>query len=113
MLYEAYISIIEKFNIDTIILVDGGTDSLLFGDEKQVGSPLEDLTSVVTVAKISQKFDNIKCYLYCTALYIDDIDMKMFYRNIFVLMKNDGFIGFYSMNRSILLENILEDTNPK
>jgi hypothetical protein len=113
MLYDAYTSLIHKLNIDTIILVDGGTDSLLFGDEKEVGSPLEDLTSVVTIVKISQMFSEIKCYLYCTALYIDDIDMNMFYRNISTLMKNDGFVGFYSMNKSSLLKNILENTSPK
>jgi hypothetical protein len=32
-LRRAYLDIIEKHNIDTLIMVDGGTDSLMFGDE--------------------------------------------------------------------------------
>jgi hypothetical protein len=41
-LSDAYRFVIEKYEIDTLILVDGGTDSLMFGDETKVGTIVED-----------------------------------------------------------------------
>jgi hypothetical protein len=42
--------IIEKHSIDGIILIDGGSDSLMKGDEAGLGDPIEDAVSVATVA---------------------------------------------------------------
>jgi hypothetical protein len=48
-LLEAYRVLVEHLAIDTIILVDGGTDSLLRGDEVSLGSPHEDAVSLTVV----------------------------------------------------------------
>ena len=41
--------------IDTIVLVDGGTDSLMRGDEVGLGTPQEDLASIVAVNELEIK----------------------------------------------------------
>jgi hypothetical protein len=49
-LREAYASLTEQLDLDAIVLVDGGTDILMRGDEAGLGTPTEDMTSLVAVA---------------------------------------------------------------
>ena len=49
-LRAAYRYLIEHLDLDAIVLVDGGTDILMRGDENGLGTPVEDLTSVGAVA---------------------------------------------------------------
>lgn len=51
-LLHAYRTLVERQRIEAVVLVDGGTDSLLRGDEQELGTPLEDATSIVTVADL-------------------------------------------------------------
>src|SRR6266699_1533214 len=44
-LLMAYQTLIDLLHVDTIILVDGGTDSLMRGDEAGLGTPEEDIAS--------------------------------------------------------------------
>lgn len=115
MLFESYAHLIKILNIDTIVLVDGGIDSVLMGDEKQFGSPLEDLTSVIAVAHLVREKLVQNAYLYCTALYVDEPSVELFMRNIGTITRNGGFIGFYSMGPKYLApyKQLLELTNPK
>jgi hypothetical protein len=45
-LVRAYRALIERLGIDAIVLVDGGIDAVLRGDETSLGTPSEDLTSL-------------------------------------------------------------------
>ncbi|MEU8332804.1 DUF1152 domain-containing protein [Micromonospora sp. NPDC048839] len=49
-LRAAYRHLVEHLDIDAVVLVDGGTDVLLRGDESDLGTPVEDMTSVAAVA---------------------------------------------------------------
>ncbi|WP_338849310.1 DUF1152 domain-containing protein [Massilia sp. W12] len=51
-LRAAYAWLAQTHQIDTIVLVDGGTDSLMFGDEAKVGTLVEDACSIIAAAKI-------------------------------------------------------------
>jgi hypothetical protein len=51
-LVEGYAHLIRDLDLDTIILVDGGTDSLLTGDEMGLGTPEEDAVSLVAVHQL-------------------------------------------------------------
>ena len=42
-----YEKLVDALDLDTIILVDGGTDSLMRGDEEDLGSPTEDIISLI------------------------------------------------------------------
>lgn len=49
-LRNAYRRLAKRLGLDTIVLVDGGTDILLRGDEAALGTPVEDATSLAAVA---------------------------------------------------------------
>lgn len=51
-LRDAYRIIIERHSIDTLVLVDGGTDSLMRGDEPRAGTIVEDACSIVATASL-------------------------------------------------------------
>lgn len=48
-LRRAYQHVLAETGADTIVLVDGGTDSLLRGDESGLGTPSEDASSIAAV----------------------------------------------------------------
>ncbi|NVB82862.1 MAG: DUF1152 domain-containing protein [Kofleriaceae bacterium] len=51
-LAAAYAAVVERLSIDAIILVDGGIDALLRGDETSIGTPSEDLTSLAAATSL-------------------------------------------------------------
>ncbi|MGI5166993.1 DUF1152 domain-containing protein [Spirillospora sp. CA-253888] len=48
-LRDAYRALVERLDLDAIVLVDGGTDILMRGDEHALGTPTEDMASLVAV----------------------------------------------------------------
>lgn len=51
-LERAYRALVERLAIDAIILVDGGIDAVLRGDELSLGTPAEDLTSLAAATAV-------------------------------------------------------------
>lgn len=51
-LLEGYRVLVDHLQLDTVVLVDGGTDSLMRGDEDGLGTPNEDMTSIVAVNEL-------------------------------------------------------------
>jgi hypothetical protein len=49
-LRSAYRQLVKRLDLDAIVLVDGGTDILMRGDEAALGTPVEDATSLAAVA---------------------------------------------------------------
>jgi hypothetical protein len=45
-----YAHLVQSLGLDAIVLVDGGTDILLRGDEAGLGTPSEDMASLAAVA---------------------------------------------------------------
>lgn len=52
-LRAAYRTLVKRKAVDAVVLVDGGTDILLRGDEKHLGTPVEDMTSLAAVTKLN------------------------------------------------------------
>jgi hypothetical protein len=48
-LRQAYEALVNELALDAIVLVDGGSDSLLRGDEASLGTPAEDMASIAAV----------------------------------------------------------------
>ncbi|MEO1174121.1 MAG: DUF1152 domain-containing protein, partial [Myxococcota bacterium] len=46
-LTAAYAELVESLGINTIVIVDGGTDSLMRGDEVSLGTPAEDIATLL------------------------------------------------------------------
>jgi hypothetical protein len=51
-LRRSYQRLVEDLDLDAIVLVDGGTDILMRGDEAGLGTPAEDMASLCAVAGI-------------------------------------------------------------
>ncbi len=60
-LKRSYELLVEKFKLDTIVLIDGGTDSLLRGDEEDLGTPEEDMTSIAAVDQLEVETKILAC----------------------------------------------------
>lgn len=58
---EAYEYLVQSLHLDAVVLVDGGTDILLRGDEQSLGTPAEDMTSLAAVAAIKLPTRIIAC----------------------------------------------------
>ena len=58
---EAYAHLVRSLALDAIVLVDGGTDILLRGDEQDLGTPAEDMTSLAAVASLDLPIRMVAC----------------------------------------------------
>jgi hypothetical protein len=66
-LLEGYRAVLDHLRPDTVILVDGGTDSLMRGDEAGLGTPEEDVASIAAVDAL----DVPRKYLVCLGFGVD------------------------------------------
>ncbi len=85
--------------LDAIVLVDGGTDSLMFGDERGLGTPSEDFCSMEAVAQI----DIPHKYLACLGFGIDHFHGVSHYavlENIAKLSETNDYLGCFSVNNT-------------
>jgi hypothetical protein len=66
-LRAAYQALVTHLQIDTLVLVDGGTDSLMCGDEAGLGTPGEDMASIVAASQLALP----RKLLFCLGLGVD------------------------------------------
>lgn len=99
-LRNAYKFLIKEYNIDTVILVDGGTDSLMFGDEEKLGTPQEDICSMAAVYRSGIK----KQFLLSIGFGIDHFHGVSHYRfleNVAILSKDGGYLGLFQVTKEM------------
>jgi hypothetical protein len=99
-LRNTYQKLVEELNLDTIILVDGGTDSLMRGDESGLGTPAEDMASIAAVhqVEVARKF------LVCLGFGVDwyhGICHSQVLESVADLTRHGGFLGSISLLRSM------------
>lgn len=95
-LYNAYKKLTTRLAIDTVILVDGGTDSLMRGDEASLGTPNEDATSIVAVNMLNVP----QRYLVCLGFGIDTfhgVCHAQFLEAVAALAQTNDFLGSWSL----------------
>ena len=95
-LRKAWEVLAEKLALDTVILADGGTDSLMRGDEIGLGTPQEDLASIACVhfLKLPRKI------LTCLGFGVDTFDgvcHSDFLEATAALQKKGAFLGAFSL----------------
>lgn len=91
-LVAAYRKLRELLALDTIVLVDGGTDSLMRGDEVGLGTPAEDMTSIAAVAKSGVPHQ----YLACIGFGVDTfhgVCHSQFLEAVADLTRSAAFLG--------------------
>ena len=95
-LHDSYTILLEKLSIDTVILVDGGTDSLMRGDEYELGTPAEDMTSIAVVDEL----DIPRKMMVCLGFGIDSyhgVCHAHFLENVSRLIQSGGYLGTLSL----------------
>lgn len=111
---RVYKYLVRKHQIDTIILIDGGTDSLMFGDEAGLGTPEEDIVSISAAfhAGVDRSF------LVCLGFGIDyfhGVSHYLFLENVSTMIKNGGYLGAFSIQKEMqeaqYFKNLIEFAN--
>jgi len=81
--------------------VDGGTDSLMFGDEDGLGTPQEDICSMAAVYRSGIK----KQYLLNVGFGIDHfhgVSHFRFLENVAEIMKEGGYLGIFQITKEMV-----------
>jgi hypothetical protein len=95
-LLASYQALIEHLQVDTIILVDGGTDSLMRGDESGLGTPQEDSTSILAANELEVE----RKMLVCLGFGVDafhGVCHAHFLEAVAELSVNHGYLGMFSL----------------
>jgi hypothetical protein len=95
-LVRGWRSLVESLRLDAVVLVDGGTDSLMRGDESGLGTPHEDLASIAAVHSLQ-----VPCkVLTCIGFGVDAFDKVChadFLEAVAALQRQGAFLGAFSL----------------
>lgn len=92
LIQQSYERLIRKLKIDALILVDGGVDSLMRGDEANPGSLLEDTISLVAVEPLDIPVKIMACVGFGSEVE-EDLCHYTALENMAMLIKQGGFYG--------------------
>ncbi len=95
-LLASYQALVKELSLDTIILADGGTDSLMRGDEDGLGTPHEDIVSITAVNELPVP----RKILACLGFGVDrfhGVSNELSLRAVADLTKDGGFLGMFSL----------------
>lgn len=95
-LRQAYRYLIDELDIDAVVLVDGGTDILLRGDENALGTPVEDITSVAAVAGLDLPIKLVTSLGFGIDAN-DGVNHVQVLENLAALDREGGYLGALSI----------------
>ncbi len=95
-LRKAYRHLVETLDLDAIVLVDGGIDAVLRGDETSIGTPIEDLASLGAVSGLEGPATFLAC-LGLSAELRDGIPHAQFLSRVAELTRTGAFLGCQSL----------------
>lgn len=94
-LLKNYQVLVEHLKIDGILLIDGGVDSLVRGDEEQTATLIEDATSLFVVNELTDIPVRI---IGCSGFGAErDLTYPQIFENIAALTKAGGYFGSCSL----------------
>jgi hypothetical protein len=93
---EAYRALVRMLDIDAIVLVDGGTDILMRGDEAGLGTPQEDMASLAAVAGLDVPTRVVSCLGFGIDAF-HGVCHAQFLENVAALDADGGFLGAHSL----------------
>jgi hypothetical protein len=99
-LLAAYRELVEQLGIDTVMLVDGGTDSLMRGDEAGLGTPQEDIASIAAVDQLDVGTRLLVCLGFGVDTY-HGVCHAQFLEAVADLTRAGGFLGAWSLTREM------------
>lgn len=99
-LREAYEALRCELEFDTLILVDGGTDSLMRGDEAGLGTPIEDISSILAANELQIP----RKMLVCLGFGVDafhGVCHAQFLEAVADITCAGGFLGIWSLTNEM------------
>jgi hypothetical protein len=96
---EAYQVLKEELSLDAVVLVDGGTDSLMRGDEAGLGTPEEDSASLVAADSLNLE----RSFLVCLGFGVDHyhgVSHHDVLESIQELARANAYLGAWSLSGS-------------
>ncbi|GAA2095223.1 DUF1152 domain-containing protein [Actinomadura alba] len=98
-LRAAYRTLIERLDIDAVVLVDGGTDILMRGDESGLGTPEEDMASLAAVRGLDVPERIVACLGFGVDAY-HGISHAHVLENLAALERDGSYLGAFSVSRA-------------
>lgn len=97
-LRDAYRCLADRLNLDGIVLVDGGTDILMRGDESGLGTPEEDMASLAAVHGLDVPEKIVVCLGFGVDAYhgVNHTDVL---ENLAALTADGSYLGAFSIPR--------------
>lgn len=89
---EGYEYLAQALHLDAIVLVDGGTDILMRGDEQNLGTPEEDMTSLASVAALDVPVRMVSCVGFGIDTF-HGVCHANWLENVAGLAADGGFLG--------------------
>jgi len=99
-LLRSYQALVDALSIDTIILVDGGTDSLMRGDEVGLGTPAEDIASIVAANELGIERKMLTCLGFGVD-YFHGICHAQFLEAVADITQQGGYLGLFSLTQEM------------
>lgn len=96
-LTRLYRQLIETHSVDAVVLFDGGSDSLMAGDEEGLGDPIEDAVSVTTVSTLKGLKARILISVGLGTDRFNHVSDASSLRAISELTRLGGFLGAVSL----------------
>jgi hypothetical protein len=99
-LRAAYARLIEELAVQAIVLVDGGTDILMRGDEAGLGTPEEDMASLAAVSKL----DGVESFVASIGFGVDafhGVCHAHVLENIAAIERDGGYLGAFAVTAAM------------
>lgn len=98
-LRAAYQVLVERLGLDAIVLVDGGTDILLRGDESGLGTPEEDMASLAAVHGLAVPEKLVACLGFGIDAF-HGVNHAQVLENLAALERDGAYLGAFSLPRA-------------
>lgn len=99
-LRAAYRALLDHLGgVDAVVLVDGGTDILMRGDEHGLGTPEEDMASLAAVHGLDEAGHRL---VACLGFGVDSyhgVNHSLVLENLAALDREGGYLGAFSLPR--------------
>ncbi|MEV0400432.1 DUF1152 domain-containing protein [Actinoallomurus sp. NPDC050550] len=97
-LTAAYRALTERLGIDAVVLVDGGTDILMRGDEAGLGTPEQDMASLAAVHHLDLPVKLVACLGFGVDAY-HGVSHSLVLENLAALERDGSYLGAFSVPR--------------
>jgi hypothetical protein len=95
-LLEGYQVLADRLGLDAVVLVDGGSDSLMRGDEEDLATPSEDIASIAAVSALQVPVKILTCVGFGIDWYHGLCHARVLEATA-ELAADGGFLGVFSL----------------